>query len=73
MSIMVGNAQKGRDMTPLEIRLAELEKEFDAAFTGEDWNSGPAPDESVREVGGADVREITMDLGTLGGSRPRTV
>ncbi|MFE6308619.1 hypothetical protein [Nocardiopsis sp. NPDC057823] len=58
-------------MPTLQTRLAELEEEFDAAFTGDAWTE-QAADESIREIGGSDVREITMDLGTLGGSRPRS-
>jgi len=60
-------------MSTLELKLVELEAEFDATFTGDAWAEGPAgTDESIREIGGADVREISMDLGTLGGSRPRS-
>ncbi|HJE60000.1 MAG TPA: hypothetical protein K8V84_16050 [Nocardiopsis listeri] len=58
-------------MPTLQTKLADLEKEFDANFTGEAWSEQAVIDESIREIGGADVREISMDLGTLGGSRPR--
>ncbi|MEU3309546.1 hypothetical protein ACWGSK_14160 [Nocardiopsis sp. NPDC055551] len=58
-------------MPTLQTKLADLEKEFDANFSGEAWSEQAVIDESIREIGGADVHEINMDLGTLGGSRPR--
>ncbi|MBE3001063.1 hypothetical protein IDM40_20550 [Nocardiopsis sp. HNM0947] len=58
-------------MPTLQTKLAELEQEFDANFTGEAWTEQAVADESIREIGGADIREINMDLGTIGGSRPR--
>jgi hypothetical protein len=59
-------------MPTLEMKLAELEEDFDATFAGDAWSEGSTfADESIREIGGSEVREISMDLGTLGGSRPR--
>lgn len=53
-------------MPTLQTKPAELEPEFDANFTGEAWTEQAVVDEPIREIGGADIREIDW------GSPPRS-
>lgn len=57
-------------MPVMQAELAELERKLQQTFEQDDW-SLPMGETPVPSPSGGVTREINMDLGTLGGSRPR--
>jgi hypothetical protein len=59
-------------MAVMQAELAELEATLRQTFEHDDWALPMDETPAVISIGGTE-RGINMDLGTLGGSRPRVV